>query len=349
MALSDDQRAMLRLLAQREQGYEDMAALMGVSVEELRARVKDALAQLEGEGEPAPKMPEPPVEGPARGEPRPAAKAPPAAPQSPAASEPPELSATPPPGQVPPSLPSDGKGAATDKGAASGGGSASLSSNGAKVAIAAIVGAVAIVVVVLLVLGGGGGSDSSTSTTTAEDTTTTTAEAGAGGGSAVQEAEEAAAGTQGGKEVTKALLTSEGGGGGKGIAIFGRVKNKLALQIVAEGLEPLGKNEAYAIWVAESPQKMLPLAASPASKEGVIGAQFEVPTELLGYLANETFDEIAITKIASGRLDAALKEATKNKETPSYTGTPVMRGQITGPIIGAAQRLEAEEKETKKP
>jgi hypothetical protein len=45
--LSDDQKAMLRLLAQREEGYEDMASLMGIGVEELRARVKDALAEVD--------------------------------------------------------------------------------------------------------------------------------------------------------------------------------------------------------------------------------------------------------------------------------------------------------------
>jgi hypothetical protein len=48
--LSDDQKAMLRVLAQREEGYEDMAALMGISVEELRRRVKEALAEVEEEG-----------------------------------------------------------------------------------------------------------------------------------------------------------------------------------------------------------------------------------------------------------------------------------------------------------
>ena len=45
MALSDDQKAMLRLLAQREEGYKDMAALMGISVGEVRERVKEALAE----------------------------------------------------------------------------------------------------------------------------------------------------------------------------------------------------------------------------------------------------------------------------------------------------------------
>jgi DNA-directed RNA polymerase specialized sigma24 family protein len=45
--LTDDQKAMLRLLAQREEGYDDMAALMGISVEEVRERVKEALAEVE--------------------------------------------------------------------------------------------------------------------------------------------------------------------------------------------------------------------------------------------------------------------------------------------------------------
>ena len=39
---------MLRLLAQREQGYDDIAALTGSSVEEVRAKVKEAVAGLEG-------------------------------------------------------------------------------------------------------------------------------------------------------------------------------------------------------------------------------------------------------------------------------------------------------------
>lgn len=65
MALSDDQRALLRLLAKREEGYEDIAALKGLSVEQVRAEVKDALAELDAAGEPAPApAPKPPELGP---------------------------------------------------------------------------------------------------------------------------------------------------------------------------------------------------------------------------------------------------------------------------------------------
>jgi hypothetical protein len=302
---------MLRLLAQREQGYEDMAALMGVSVEELRVRVKEALAELEKEGKEAPLLPPEPVPA-AEATPE-AAAAPDAAPSAPAAPPPPP----------PPAPPKAKKGFSLPF------------SKGAWIGIGAVAAAVVVVVVLLITLGGGD-SGSSTTTTSAE----------APSGSAVQEAVKAAETTSGKQEVTKAILSATDGSSAHGIAIFGRVKNKLALQIVAEGLEQLEKGESYAIWIAASPTRMLPLAASPVNKNGVIGGQFEVPTELLAYLANETFDEIAITRAANSKLDTALKAATKAKEPPTYTGTPVLSGKITGPIIGAAKRLE-EEKEAK--
>jgi hypothetical protein len=91
--LSDDQKAMLRVLAQREEGYEDMAALMGIGVEELRRRIKEALAEVDEdeakpeaaappEQPPPPEPPEQPIAPPAP-EPTP----PPAASPSPAASQ----------------------------------------------------------------------------------------------------------------------------------------------------------------------------------------------------------------------------------------------------------------------
>src|SRR6478672_2767840 len=62
MALSEDQKAMLRLLAQRgEQGYEDLAALMGIEAGEVHARTQEAAAALEAEGIPAPAIPPPPA------------------------------------------------------------------------------------------------------------------------------------------------------------------------------------------------------------------------------------------------------------------------------------------------
>src|ERR1700712_4773971 len=66
---------MLRLLAQGEQGYADIAALMGLGEDDVRAKVVGALAQLQAEGKPAPDVP-PPIAGGAK----PAAEVPPPGP-----------------------------------------------------------------------------------------------------------------------------------------------------------------------------------------------------------------------------------------------------------------------------
>ncbi len=75
MPLSDDQKAMLRLLAQREEGYADIAALKGLTVEQVRAEVRAALDELAAQPAPAPapepvRVPEPdPPAAPPRAEP----------------------------------------------------------------------------------------------------------------------------------------------------------------------------------------------------------------------------------------------------------------------------------------
>ena len=307
MALSDDQRAMLRLLAQREQGYEDMAALMGVSVEELRGRVKDALSELEKEGKEAPPLP-----------PEPEPETPQATP------EPPKASPTPPGGQAPP--PKQPKR-----------GISLPSSNGARIGAAAVAAAIVVVVVLLLVLDGGSSdSDSTTGTTTVNN-------AEAASGNAVAKVIKSTEESTGGREVTKAILNGTDGEEEQGIVVFGRLKNKLALYIVAEGLEAPGQGESYVVWIAASPSKMLPLPISPVVENGNIAERVQVPAELLAYLADGSFDELAITRVSVAKLNTALNEATKSKEQVSYTGTSVMSGKITGPIVGAAKRLEEEQ------
>ncbi len=311
MALSDDQKAILRLLAQRgADGYSDLAALLGISVDEVHARAKAAAADLEADGIPAPQIPAPPGAGGS-----PSGASPSVAPEG----EPP---APPPPKPIPHHDFGHGPNAVAHE--------AKLLENRGLWAIVAGVAIVVLFVVVLFVTGGSdSGSDSTTTTATSEN--------------AKQALEEAAA--KQGKEVTKAVLNPVDGSEASGLAIFGRVKKKLALQVYAQGLEKTGEGEAYTVWLAASENKMLPLASTPVEQSGRISAQVEVPVEVLAYLANETFDQIAITKTDDSQLEASLGAATKEKQAPSYTGTPVLRGAVTGPIIGAASRLEAKEGE----
>jgi hypothetical protein len=154
VALSDDQKAMLRLLAQREQGYDDLASLMGLSVDEVRARVKEALEELDKEeaAAPPPLPPEPP-------------KAEPPAP--PKATEP-EKPETPP--RVAPSPPPPTRKQRTK----------SSLPTGRRMRVAAgAAGTLALVLIFLLiagVFGGGDDGNGSSGSTTAGAPTTTTAE-----------------------------------------------------------------------------------------------------------------------------------------------------------------------------
>ena len=313
MALSDDQKAILRLLAQRgAQGYEDLAALMGISVDEVHARARQAAADLEAEGIPAPEIPAPPGAGeaPPPPPPREKPKAPPAkAPERPAKSEPEPV--------VPIPHHEHGHG---PKGVAR---EVKLLENRG---LWAILAGVAIVVIFLVVLFVSGGGDSGSDATTASSA----------GNKATTGLEEAA--TRQGKEVTKAVLNPVDGSGATGVAVFGRVKKSLALQVFAQGLEETEAGEGYTVWLAASESKMLPLASAGVGKDGKISAQVEVPVEVLAYLANETFDQITITKTDESQLKASLAQATKEKKAPVYTGTPVLRGAVTGPIVGAASK-----------
>lgn len=317
MALSDDQKAILRLLSQRgERGYEDLSALMGISVEEVHTRAQQAAADLEADGIPAPSIPAPggggtPSGGEQIGKP-PADEVPSPRALKPAA--PPEKAKAEPVKPIPHHEHGHGPKEIAHE--------AKLLERRGLWAILAGVAIVVLFVVILLVSGGSDSGSDSTTTTTSSETS--------------KALEEAAA--KQGKEVTKAALSPVDGSEASGLAIFGRVKKSLALQVYAQGLEPTGQNDGYTIWLAASETKMLPLASTPVKQNGKISAQVEVPVEVLAYLANETFDQITITRTDDSQLEASLAQATKAKKAPAYTGTPVLRGAVTGPIIGAAKK-----------
>jgi hypothetical protein len=338
VALSDEQNAMLRLLAQGEQGYADIAALMGLSEEDVRAKVVGALAQLQAEGKPAPDIP-PPIVGGAKPAAEATAPEPEPIPEPPAASEDAEPAladavapkaaspsakpaGTAPPASPPPSgrPPSGGRTITLPSGR-----NAWLLGGGILAAI------VVIVVVIILASSGGGGSS-----TTGNEGAATAAEEGKGES------------TAGSKTPTEAELKAVDGSEAEGLATFGRYKDKLALQIEAKGLEPTAEGTSYAIWLAASPQKMLPLASTAVKASGKganeIAAQFEVPVEILAYLASGAFDQIAITKVDNKRFVAGVEAAKEAKTVPAYTGEAVLRGTITGPIIGLAVREEEAKK-----
>ena len=319
MGLTDDQKAMLRLLAQREEGYDDMAALMGISVEEVRERVKEALAEVE----------EPPAsERGTKAPVEPAAPPPPQAPEPPAPAEPvPPTAMTPmaaPPAPTTPvgepgSQPSQLKKRSTqipslrvpkDRGALIGLGAGVL---------------VVIALVIVLIVGGDGGGSSSSSATSGEASL----------------AENASAPAEN-KNLTQAILSADDGSDASGQAIFGRFKKKVLLQVTGEGLEPSSDGESYAVWLSHSGQAMVPVGTVKVEDSGKLAARFEVPPTVLVLVARGAFDEIQVTRTSDSQLSAAIAKARKTEKESAYTGTPVLSGKITGPLVGAGSSASSE-------
>lgn len=297
MGLSDDQRALLRLLAQREQGYDDIAALMGLSVDEVRARVKDALDAVEREGgevpaaaakQPAAKAPEPTLRA-AASEPKPP-KAEEKAPEPKAKADPAAKAVSPAAAKKP--------------------GGSRLPKERRVLAIAAGLGLI-VVVILLLATGviGGGDSDSGSS-----------------------DGETVAQRQPGDQQVTGAVLKPLDGGDAKGRAVLGKEGKTAAMIVEATGLEPSGKGSSYAVWLYKSPQKRIPLIFAKVGEDGRLLAQFKVPTEVLAYLAAGTFDQVYVSLGENKQFASSLAAAKKAGEAPTYAGADVLAGAVTGPL-----------------
>lgn len=294
---------MLRLLAQREQGYDDLAALMGLSVDEVRARVKDALEQLEAEGKQAPAV-EPPEPVANEEEPPPPAAEPPKAEPVP---EPPvvpaePVAATPSPAVKPGPAAKPKLGLPKDR--------------GAQAAIAA--GLLAVVAIVVVLIVGGGDPDNGDSASAGSQSGTSTTAAAEEDG------------------LTQAILSPVDGGDAEGRAVFGRVQKNVVLQVEATGLEPSPQGSSYAIWLYKSPKLALRVGAVKVTKAGGIAAQLPIPTELLSYVASGAFDQIDISLTENAAYAAEVAKSKQAKQLPQHVGTSVLRGEITGPAIEAA-------------
>jgi Sigma-70, region 4 len=303
MALSEDQKAMLKLVSQPGTSYEDIAALMGLSVEQVRTKVDAALKQLDqGDAAPAPppaaEEPEAPVEEKASepveekfAPPAPKPKPKPAKPKAPPAPKP--KPARP---KTPLSLPDD---------------------RGARWGLIAG-GAVVLVIVLLLVTGVLGGGDD------------TTGSPPSGGASALGEGSTTDAAGQ--PEPTGAVLKATEGGDSSGRAVFARSGKNVLLLLSASGLEPSPKGRSYTVSLSKSAGERVPLIATRVGDSGKIGGQFQVAAQVLGLLASG-YDEMEVSLVPDDELAGALKTAQQNKKAPTYGGTTFMQGPVTGPIV----------------
>jgi hypothetical protein len=190
-------------------------------------------------------------------------------------------------------------------------------------------GAVILVLVILLVTGvlGGGGDDGPSGSPAATT----------GGESALNGGESTGAPTaNGGKVPTQAILEPVDGGDGEGQALFGRTGKKVVVLFGAKGVPPAPQGQTYTVSLVRSASERWPIIATSATKSGVISGRFEVVPQALALLASG-FDTMELSIVPSDELRTALAPTSKSKKAPSYGGTPVLEGPVTGPIVEAGE------------
>jgi hypothetical protein len=296
MALTDDQRAMLRLLAERgEDGYEDIAALKGVSVDRVRAEMSEALAAAAAEREapPEPEVPKP-------------VETPPPAPLPPSPAPPP---AKPAPAAPPPtSKPKPARGSRRRPGGA-------IAPERRRLVILAG-GAVALVAVALGLIAAIGGTSGGSGSSSSEG-----ASAAGGETSKLTRAELKPVSGQSGEGL--AIFGRVG-------------KEEIVLQVAAQGLDPNTPGESYTVWLYRNPKVALRIGSAKVTKSGRLGVQLPIPAELLAYVAAGAFKEINVSRTSDAVYEREVAQAKKQKSLPPYSGATVLSGEIVGPILKQA-------------
>lgn len=336
MALSEEQRALLQLLLEGGQDYDDIGSLLGIGRDEVRSRARIALREMGGEDPDSQVQLSDYLLGQAdpigradavrvlQNDPGANALASRLVTQlrliAPQATLP-EIqpakggrAASPPgPGTPPPASVRTGQGQPLPgriTGAVRGVGS---SKRGSQLLVAGGALALLIVVGVLAIAGvfggddGDGGSSSTTATTTATD----------GGGNP--------------DDLTIVSLSPlDGASGASGQAVFAQAQDQPVLQINLSGLPPSGNDQIYVVWLYSSEAAAFPLARDQVTGNGNLTGAAAVPTEILPLLSQ--FGCVDVSLASNKETERALQQAVDGQSLPRHTGESVLRGQFpSGP------------------
>jgi hypothetical protein len=332
MPLTDDQRAMLQLLLEGGQSYDDIASLLGIEVAEARSRARAALAEiggadpdaevgltdyLLGQADPIgradavrhlqndPRANElatrlaaqlrllaPKAHLPDLPQPKRGRTAAPAPP--PAAPGPAPAA----PGQAPQPFPARLAGLPSRLA----GGLGSLTRRQSQLLVGLGTAALLIVVAVLAVAGvfsggdGDGAGETTTPTSTDPDLTIV--------------------------ELGPLQVTSQA----TGQATISQAGDQPFVQVNVSGLEPTSRGETYIVWLYASDQLAFPLGFFPIDQSGDFSGPAPIPAGIAP--AVRQFGCVDVSRVAGQEVQRELARAIRRQRLPRYSGETVLRGEI---------------------
>jgi hypothetical protein len=332
MTLTADQQAMLQLLLERDQSYEDLASVLGVGVDEVRSRARAALAELGGADPDAQVGLTDYLLGQAdpigradavrqlQGDPEARRLA------SELIDRLRELA----PGAQLPELPKPRErrgvlgrraqaapgaaGAASPQPEAAEGGRApsapgrlreTLSRGQQQMIVALVAGAVIVIAVVLLITGAFDGDDEAQPAT--ETQTTAQAE---------------------GDVLTTVQLEPQGGSDATGEATFGLATgDQPYVDLTLENLSTLPQDRTYVVWLLLSGNQGYPLSPLQVSEDGSFSDRFPIPQFAIPIASRARFVDISLSENRS-LLEDLRKAVNQQRPILGYQGDSLLRGEI---------------------
>lgn len=136
--------------------------------------------------------------------------------------------------------------------------------------------------------------------------------------------------------LTRAVLRPQPGERGSGLAIFGAIDEQTpVLQVTARGLAPTAAGQEYSIWLYKTDRIALRLAGFEVGSNGRIASQIKLPPEALQFIIDGTLNQVDVSLNRKRDYRQELAAAGRDQRLPQRIGTSVLRGPITGPGLGA--------------
>ena len=172
--------------------------------------------------------------------------------------------------------------------------------------------AVLLIVVILAVTGAFSSSSSSSGSTTASTTAQT-------------------------QTLTRVQLQPQGGAGGSGAVSFGLANGQQPfVDVRLNGLQPAPSGQTYVIWLLLTPSQGYPLAPFAADQSGSYQNRFPIPTPIIPVLARVQLVNVSVAPVTTVR--AAIQKALKQRNIViQRPGKTILQGAIpkTSPATGS--------------
>ncbi len=115
-------------------------------------------------------------------------------------------------------------------------------------------------------------------------------------------------------------------------------KKQLGIQVNAVSLDPTAQDEAYIVWLYQTDEQSIPVAAQPAP-DGNLTATAPVAQELATLIASGAFSSVRISRASQSEAQTAAQAVGQGKQQSpviAFFGTTVLEGALPQPQPGQA-------------